>query len=321
MAELKISTRIATNFVAILEKIGDVTVANVWDEINTVKGKKKMLNLKLLIKSLVISIFTFGNNINNGANIKLDQNNISDQNDIDEYVTINVFINDIATAVENFCDFLDYDDDGIVELVEKNAKGEVVIGQDIKLMITEGKNAISSIKFQGNIQTIMFTIISSLVIYLTSEHITQSRKDFDRFYAACQSAHATLKLVKNVNLKKILTNNSNDLLKFVVILCIIIIPIINIVTTKIAQINNDVNNSSANIDSNSSNTIITQDEIKRSVLETYGLNLEFILASIEGLVTVSLKVVETTTTGKKCLNFLKHNFCCCFCSNDQQTLP
>ncbi|VBB18035.1 hypothetical protein YASMINEVIRUS_498 [Yasminevirus sp. GU-2018] len=282
-------SKISANFVAVLDKVGDLTLSSVWDEANTEKGKKRVLNLKLLIKSIASGILALS-----GAGVKIDAEDLAKVND---------FLNNLATSVEKFCNFLDYDGDGVVELVDRNEKGEVVEGEDIKLMIEDGKKVTSTFKKQGDIQTTVFAVISSLLTYFTSEHITQTKDDFVEFKDACETTYNSMKLIKEVDHNKFFAENSKDLMKFIVTLCIVIVPVVDLVSFKISQINN-----SDDVDADKA--VLSKEDIKKAVLGMYGVNLEFVLSTVESLITVFLKSFESSATGKKFIAYMRSKCCC-----------
>ena len=92
-------------------------------------------------------------------------------------------------------------------------------------------------------------------------------------------------------------------MKFIITLCIVIVPVVDIVALKIAQIN-----SSDGVDAEKA--VLSKEDIKKVVLGMYGMNLEFVLSSVESLITVFLKSFESSAKGKKFIAYMKSKSCC-----------
>lgn len=277
-------------FSSILKNIGDIQYSDVLDNAKTKNGDICVLNLDELIKSVAINI--------------LDISTASFNMNSDDSKKINAFLDELVDAIKYFCNFLDYDGDGVVELVTKNSQNEIVEGDDIKLFLTEGKTATSLFKNHGNIQTTIFAFISGMVTYFTNKRVTQTLNDFDQFRQTCGRTYILMKEIKTISVSEFFNNKRSDIMKFIITLCIVIIPIIELMTKKIVSINAS---GSANINGNeflSKNAIVT--EIK----QMYGISIEIMLLQIESLVPIFIEIVEKNTFGKKILNYIKSKCCC-----------
>jgi hypothetical protein len=279
------NTEIGT-FSSMLDRIGDITVSNVIDVVNDEKGTRKVLNVRSLVKSLVTDILA----LTDVSDIKTDP---------DDVAKVKGFLNNIASAVEKFCDFLDYDGDGKVELVQRNEKGEIVVGEDIELMEKDVDTVKSAFKNRGDVATTLLAIVSTLFMYFTGARFTSTKDDFLNFKTACENAYASYNLIKSIDHSKFLKENSKDMMRFIVMMCVLVVPIIDLVSHKITEINKD---------SDTTNGVVSQADIHKIVKETYGLNLEFILKAVNNLVDIFLKGLHTK--GKQFLAFLKKKCCC-----------
>lgn len=268
----------------VLTHLTDITINNVLDEKTTDEHtKKKILNVRSLVKSLASSILGL-------TSINLESIN-------NDYV--NAFLDDISDAVEKFCDFLDYDGDGVVELVKRDEKGDIVEGDDIALMVKDAKDIGSFFKTQGNMATNILAIISSITLYFNNNNFTQTRDDFIAFKAACEKAHQSYERIPHINRGKLFADNVDNIIKFVITLCIISVPIVDLVNKQIAMLGND-----------NADVIITREIMSKAVHEAYGLDLEFIMKSVDALVDVFARSIKVSNAGKKFLDYIKS---CCRC--------
>jgi hypothetical protein len=96
----------------------------------------------------------------------------------------------------------------------------------------------------------------------------------------------------------VFTNKKEDLMKLIILLCVISIPIIDIVSKRITNINMK---KKTFIEVSPEEYTITNKEIYYTFNETYGSNLDFIMVCIDKLVVCFMKYVKT----KKIYTFFK----------------
>jgi hypothetical protein len=286
---METKNNINLTFNNMIEKIGDMTVNNIWNV--SPDGKNKILNLKLLTQTLASNILNLSR-----LEIKMGS---------DDESKIITFLNNLSIATENFCSFLDYDGDGIVELITRNDKNEIIIGDDIRAMVEDGNQITSAFKRGGDVPTIIIETIGSMAIYFTNTNVSNTRADFISFKIACDNAHASMMQLKTLDYDSFFKENIDEFMRFVIIMCILIIPVIELANNRIAVINNPMNN-----DKLTELAIITKEDIKNIVKHTYGLNIEFILISVDTLVNTFTKIVQTHASGKGFTSFVRKTFCC-----------
>ena len=114
--------------------------------------------------------------------------------------------------------------------------------------------------------------------------------------------------IKSVDHTQYFKENAADIMSFIITLCVISIPVIELANQKIAAINAMKNDGSV-VDP--STVQITNQMISQAVRTMYGLNLEFILATIEGVVGVFVKTLVASGAGAKIATWIKSKCCCC----------
>jgi hypothetical protein len=285
---------LSTEFNALIEHIEDVSILNMFDTINVSNEKKKVLNIQKLAKTLLTGILKLSDY---KINIDPKDDNI-----------IKGFMSSIVIAIEKFCNFLDYDNDGIIELVRHNENGTIIEGEDIELMVKDGKAIINSFKDQGDPVKTTVVILTQLVAYFMNDRVTLSRKKFIEFEEECTKAYICFKQVKSIKYLQFFSNNSDNMIKFVINMCIIIIPIIDLVNKR---------NAISKLDS-IQNLTITKDDVKKATFDMYGSEIEFILTPIDNLVYTIVRNIEGSKKCKAFFNSIKNKCCCC---TDATTYP
>lgn len=279
------------NLANVLGRVGDITLSNVLN------GTGQSADVGLLVKSMASAILGIAeSNVTGSGTPATDAQNIS------------TFLSNVAAAVAAFCAFLDYDDNGVVQLVTKDANGNVVIGNDILAMEKDFNGVTSAFKNQGNIGTTVLAVLSSITMYLTSPHITTEEANFAAFKTACGNVYTSYAPIKSIDHTQYFQENAADIMSFIITLCVIAIPTIELANQKIAAINAAKANNQV-IDPAS--LTITNAVISQAVTATYGVNLGFILSTITDVVTVFVKLFNASGAGTKIANFFKTKLCCC----------
>lgn len=290
MATNRTNTDIIAKFNSVVGKIGDIPVKNIWNV--SPDGTNKILNIGLLTQSLVSSILALSR--------------IDIQIGSDDLTKISKFLNTISIATDNFCKFLDYDGNGVIELVDRNDKGEIVLGNDITAMLNDGNQIVSAFKTKGNTQTVIIAVISSMAIYFTNKNVTSTRHDFVNFKLSCDNAYTAMLALKTLNIDAFFKDNIDDFMRFIIVTCILIVPVIELATIRIAAINNP-----ANKDKLIDLAVITKDDITNSINDEYGVNIDLVLGSVETLVNSFTEVINTKVAVVGGFTALMRKVFCC----------
>jgi hypothetical protein len=210
---------------------------------------------KILIKYLVNSII----------NVELFDKLIENDNLI-------ILRDKVGQNVRLFLNFLDFNNDGKVQLVVKNdIDDNYTFGNDVPMIIKDID--INQIDKQ------VTNILTSLILYMRSDEYIEANEKFSNFYESCKITHNYFKL----NFKNILIVSFDTIISLVILLCIISIPILNLIKQRIELLNN----SDANI-------IITHDEIIDTINKMYGINVNCILLLVHTIVEAFVELNNKT---------------------------
>jgi hypothetical protein len=296
-------TDMATKITDLVGKLNDIDLTggsalnSILEQDLTDGNKRMVLNTKALLISLVSSVFGLTNeNMNNPT--------IYSPEDLNK---INKFFGDLVLTVEKFCKFLDYDNDGRVELIGQDKNGKIIVGEDIELIVADIKYLSSAVNNnnlnKGSAPLAILATLSALTIYLSNDNYLNAKDDYEQFKEACGKTYNSFKLFKEINhskqAKESIKNNIDNIISFVIIFCIISIPIIDLVSKK------------ANDIKSGEKVIITKEMIQLAIINMYGLDLDFITKSIEGLVKVFGNTLAVSGCGSKLSQFFKKKCCCC----------
>ena len=274
----------------IIERIGNIVLKDVMH----MSDDKKILSVELLIKSMIISVLDLSKSFNN--NISFDKKQVDN---------LETFLNASTDAITQLCLLLDYDNDGKIELIRKDSKNNIVAGDDIEKLMNDTKGIQLAFKPQcGNASTSLLVIFSSLILYFSDEKFTHFKSEIESFKNACVKTHNSYILIKNTNNKII--DNSESIVKFIITMCVISFPVIDLVNKKIIEINNNPLN---DLTDPSSNTI-TNDIINKSVHDMYGYDLGYIMKIVDSLANIILKSLVLNGTKNKIIEFFKKISCC-----------
>jgi hypothetical protein len=258
------------NINAVISNISDITLKNILGE--TGSGA----DISILVKSITSSLL--GVSVIEPTISSTDSENIK------------VFLNAIASAATAFMDFLDYDGDGSVNLVKRDADNNIIMGDDIIAIEKDFNNIKSSFKNHGDIGTTLLAILTSLTIYFTNKNNIAEEKKFTKFYSACKEICNVYGPIKSLNTKQLFKDNAQDIVTFVIMLCIIIIPTIELANQKIAAIKTSTAEGKP-IDP--ADIKITNVMINQAVIVMYGSNLTYILSSVNSVVGVFVRMFNT----------------------------
>jgi hypothetical protein len=173
-----------------ISKIGDINLTKMWNNDN---NNKYIPNIKLLTRYMICNILGINNDPNN--NIIFNEKQIN---------MINKFLDNTSDAITDFCDILDYDQDGIVELVKIDENGNKVKGDDIKLIsenIKDIKNVVSPFKKNGSLYHTVIAILTNIYVYFTNDKFTETCDDFVNFRESCKIAYKSFLLCSLIKKK------------------------------------------------------------------------------------------------------------------------
>jgi len=277
----------------IIESLGSIDIsklANLRDKIISIKDLSKLLITTILDES----------GVKNDVLINIDES---------ENKIINNVIDKLSLALEAFYEFLDYDNDGKVEIVEKTSDNKIIQGDDIKALLKDINDIKKTFddKNNKNIILVITATFAGMSVYFNSEKFTSTKDEFIQFKNACDETFNAIKQIKNINIKnKILfkSSNTSDIMALIINLCIISIPLISLITSKIK-----------NTDSKES-IILSNDEIKSSISNMYGSDIDMIQLTVNNLSLTFGKIIDSAIKGSNSGSFFS-KLCCCFSTNSQ----
>jgi len=277
----------ATKFNDVLGRVGDIMLSNICTSTESETIKKYVLDVKLLAKVMTTSIMQLGN-ISSPTISSADASKMAN------------FLDSISVAVDNFCDFLDYNRDGSIEII-KNQDGKISEGNDVTALLGDVRNITTAFKTQGNIGVTIIAVISKLTMFFTSNNFIHSKDEFNAFKTACETAYQAYSQIKSIDHKKIYEENASDMMQFVITMCVIAVPVIELLHQRILLLN-------------SGDAIVTTDDIKKAVGDMYGTNLDFVLSIVNKLTGILLNFVVSSSTCKKIVMSFRSHCCSCCCS-------
>ena len=195
------------------------------------------------------------------------------------------------------CLLLDYDGDGIVELIKKDSKNNIVAGEDIEKLLKDTNDIKTLFKDQRTEALTVMVVMSNLIVYFSDPKFKQLKTEINDFRISCIKAHDSFLLIKNIEYNKFINTDSNSIIKFIITLCVISIPIIELVNKK-------------NLEENKEQVIITNDMINESIRDIYGMDFKLILSIIDNLVNIIVKTFILSGITSKITGCFKKIFTC-----------
>lgn len=186
-----------------------------------------------------------------------------------------------------FLNFFDLNNDGTIKLAIKDNIDNLIFGNDIPNIIKDIEN------------TYMINILTNLILYMRSDEYIETNEKFNNFYESCKVTNDYYKS----NFKNVLILSFDNILSYMIILCVISIPILNLIKRRIAVCPND--------DRQHSKSVITQDDIIYTINKMYGVNICCILLLVHTIVKTFIELNKK----KRCLNQLFT----CSCSSKKET--
>jgi hypothetical protein len=312
----------------LISKVDNIDLRNVIDEYKENNTVMRTLNIKKLIENLVVNILEFSSKNNPSGDIKL--NKYSDEDN----QKIISFKEACSNTCDIFWDILNYNDNYLdddktrpnIEIIEKTPDGKIVIGADLKAVledvqlaidtVTEEGNqlqeVISDVKKDTNVGTVvnvtahLFNLLTKVSMYFDvivnpdiETHYGETIADFENFFASCKIVYDRFKIVKNINHSKLFTGKEEEIIDFVMYLCIISLPIIELCVDRLKTDNIQL-------------FVITKEEMSNKIEQYYGTGgLTFVLAAVDKFVETFTKKYEIGKKVRTFGNWISEKCCCC----------
>ena len=151
-------------YTEMVNKIGDIILTNIWEDIYTDIGTKKIVNLKLLIKYVIKDIFSIST-----------ESTVCVREDIASFMH---FCDTLCIAIEKFFDFFGYNVDRSVEIITIDGEKDIIMDENIEILYDDYDGAISSFNVQGKLSIMVMAIVSNFVFYYTNNNIICKRKKY-----------------------------------------------------------------------------------------------------------------------------------------------
>lgn len=303
--------RASRNVNEFIVSIGEISLDKVCDVLDRKDTTIRQLNLPNLVKQMVKSILALNGKTNSGNNVSY---SVSDK------VRIDAFLANFNKTTEHFMDFLDYNHDNQIQLVEFEEKtGNLDLGKDLQEFIDDIKIIGSSFKTNNNPQDKVFSALSQIFMFMLSDKYTETKEDVVNFNESVKSSYKSLKALKHVDHNNVFDSRVDDMVSFIITFCVVLIPVIEFVNMKLAELNtNSVNNKSNNSSTGNEEfanlldnigldqVVITNEEIAKMITIIYGNKLDYILDMVDQLTKKMVKFVGTGFLKK-----FKQKLCCC----------
>jgi hypothetical protein len=293
-----------------ISSIGEVSLDKLYDLTDRKNTTIRKLNLPNLVKQMAKSVLNLNGKDHSGNNVSYST--------LDKML-IDTFLTNFNKTTEYFMDFLDYNDDNQVDLINfEETTGDLDIGTDLQEFINDIKIIGSSFKTNSSPHDKVFSALSQIFMFMLSDRYSETKEDVVNFTESVKVSYKSLKALKKVNHNKVYESRVDDMINFIITFCVVLIPVIELVNKKLAELNKN-NIVTNNIDSvnntefdnllnkiDLNQIVITNEEISEMINATYGNKLDYVLDMVEQLTKKMVKFVGT----KKWENF-KQKLCCC----------
>lgn len=312
----------------LVSKVNSIDLKMIYDEYKDSGVVKKSLNIKKLIENLVIIILEFGNEHDISGDIKL--NDYTE----DDKMKIESFKEACSSTCDIFWDILNYNDNYLddakthpnIEIIQKTPDGKIKIGADLQAALDDVQSAvnigideglqlqkiITDVKDNTNATMVintaahLFNLLTKVSVYFDvivnpdiETHYGETIADFENFFAACKNVYDRFNLVKHINHTKLFTGKEEEIIDFVIYLCIISIPVIELCVDRLKN-------------TNESSLIISKDELKTKIEQYYGKGgLTFVLVAVDKFVETFTKKYNLGKKVKAVGNWFTKRCCCC----------
>jgi hypothetical protein len=307
----------------LIADLGDLALESIYDLTDKKNEKIRTLNIPNLVKNLVGVTLHLNGTDPSGNNV---------QYTADERRLISDFLDNFNNTVEYFMDFLDYDGDNQVKLVEfEKTKGKVEIGDDLNAFLDDMKDIGSSFKTDAKPEDKVFSALSKIFLYMLSDEYAESKEDIINFSTSVKVTFESLKALKDINHKRVFDSKVDDMISFIMMFCVLLIPIIDLVDRKLGDLNKadvqaksqveaaDDADSAAGVDGAESEEgdedeveiVLPNNEVADAIKNYYGAHLDTVLGLVNQLTKKMIKAVQSSKWKK-----FKQKVCCCCVSGE-----
>ena len=216
---------------ALITDLGEITLDKVYDLTDKKNARIRQLNIPNLTDTLIKSVLQLNGKDPAGNNIDYD---------VGEKSRIREFVSHFRQTAGHFMDFLDYDNDNQVNLVTlEKTKGKVEVGKDLESFLDDMKDIGSPFKSDSTGTDKVVATLTNVFVYLTSDEFTETKEDVIAFNKSVKRTYTALKALKNIQHKKVLVSRVDDMVSFVIMFCVLLVPIIKLVNAKLTELNAD----------------------------------------------------------------------------------
>lgn len=214
---------------SLIEDLGEITLDKVYDLTDKKNVQIRKLNLPNLVSVLVKSVLSLNGKDPAGNNVRYTA---------DEKVKIKNFVTNFRNTVDYFMDFLDYDNDNQVSLVKfEKTKDKVEVGGDLQAFINDVKDVGAPFKSDSSGTDKVISTLTNVFIYLTSDAFSETKDDVINFNKSIKQSYASLKELKSINHKKVFASRVDDMVSFVIMFCVLLVPVIKLIDSKLSKLN------------------------------------------------------------------------------------
>lgn len=296
----------------LISNMGDLALDGIYDLTDRENQKIRTLNIPKLVENLIKATLHLNTIDTSSNNVRYTAS---------EQILIDTFLANFNKTIEYFMDFLDYDGDNQIKLIEfEKSKEKIEIGADLNAFIDDMKDIISSFKTNASSADKIFSVLSNVLLYTLSDEYTEAKDDIINFNESVKITFGSLKKLKNIDHKKIFDSKVDDMISFIMMFCVLMIPIIDLINKKLGDLNKadikshtkeDTSNINESvIPSKDEEIILPNNEVADAIKNYYGDHLNTVLGLVNQLTKKMIKVVESKKWKK-----LKTKLCCC-CAGD-----
>lgn len=303
----KTTKNAAVNSRSFIKELGDLSMSSLYTATDKKNPNIRKLNIPGLVEILIKKTLQLDGDMDKS------KNNVSFTKA--EQKLIDSFVGNFKNTVSLFMDFLDYDHDHQINLIVLKKDGTIEAGKDIETFEKDMKEIGSAFKksetnsTNPNIEQQVFATLSKIFVYLTSDRFKDTKEDVTKFTDSVKQTFTDLQNMKKVNYNKVFISRIDDMISFIIMFCVVLIPIIDLLNTKIAEINEVANgiNPNEHVDYKDHESVITNSELNKAIKKAYGDNLEYVINMVSQLTTQLTKTFSSSGCFSKCMCGSKKN--------------
>ena len=270
----------------LITDMGELTLEGIYDLTDRKNKKIRTLNVPNLVKGLVKATLHLTGKDPSGNNVKYTSA---------EKKVINDFVASFNTTVGHFMDFLDYDGDHQVKLVKlEKTNGKVQLGDDLNAFLEDMKDIGSAFKTDAKSSDKIFAVLSKIFLYLMSDEFAETKEDIINFSESVKTTYEYLKALKDIDHKRVFESRVDDMISFIIMFCVLMIPIIDLVSNKLGELNTADANGVSEESEDADEIILPNDEVSNAIKIYYGEHLGTVLGLVNQLTKKMITMVEST---------------------------